>query len=164
MAEPFGYTFSDKTPEILDKLDRAKSFAEKAADDFIETIHNFFDTGQASGRVWEQPKLRKGMPLVDSGSLRDSFVKIPIDESEYEVISTHKAAPFMEYGVNIKGNKKMSAAQRAKLFGFIIPKDMYDVGKLKGTNMIKVPERSFFRPAFDIIEYRYRQFVKSEGL
>ena len=162
--EPFGYSYKDRSPEILDKIDKAKSFAEKAADDFIETIHNYFDTGQASGRVWEAPKLREGMPLVDTGSLRDSFIKIPIGPSEYEVISTHKAAPWMEYGINIEETKKMSAAQRAKLFGYIIPKDMFDVKKLEGKNMIKVPERPFFRPAFDLIEYRYRQFVKTMQL
>ena len=160
MASPFGYSYTDKSPEILDKIDKAKSFAEKAADSFIETIHNFFDTGQASGRVWEELKLRKGQPLVDKGDLRDSFVKIPISESEYEVISTHKAAPWMEYGMQMK----MTANQRAKLFGYIIPKDMFSVEKLKGTNMIKVPERPFFRPAFDLISTRYAQFVKSEGL
>lgn len=162
--EPFGYSYTDKSPEILDKLDRAKSFAEKAADDFIQVLKNYFDTGQAGGKVWEKPKLRRGMPLVDSGSLRDSFIKIPIGPSEYEVISTHKAAPWMEFGVNINETKKMSAAQRAKLFGFIIPKDMYDVNKLKGKNLIKIPERSFWRPAFDLIDYRYRQFVKSMKL
>lgn len=158
--EPFGYSYKDRSPEILDKIDKAKSFAERAADDFIEIIHNFFDTGQATGRVWEEPKLREGMPLVDTGSLRDSFVKIPIGPSEYEVISTHKAAPIMEYGAVMK----MTEKQRAKLFGYIIPKDMFDVKKLKGTGMIKIPERSFFRPAFDLISTRYAQFVKSEGL
>jgi len=158
--EPFGFSFKDKSPEILDKLDKAKSFAERAADDFIETIHNFFDTGQAAGKVWPLPALRKGMPLVDTGSLRDSFVKIPIGPSEYEVLSTHKAAAWMEYGVIMR----MTPAQRRKLFGYIIPKDMFSAEKLKGTNMIKVPERPFFRPAFDLIEYRYRQFVKAEGL
>ena len=162
--EPFGYTYTDKSPEILDKIDKLKSFAERAADDFIEIIHNFFDTGQASGRVWEEPKLRAGMPLVDSGSLRNSFEKIPIDPYTFEVISTHKAAAWMEYGINVKGTKKMSARQRAKLFGYIIPKDMYDVKKLTGKNMIKVPERPFFRPAFDLVEYRYKQFVESMKL
>ena len=160
MAEPFGYSFTDKSSEILDKIDKLKSFAERAADDFIEIIHNFFDTGQASGRVWELPKLRSGMPLVDTGSLRDSFVKIPIGPSEYEVISTNKAAAWMEYGVIMK----MTEKQRAKLFGYIIPKGMFDVKKLKGTGMIKVPERPFFRPAFDLIEYRYKQFVEAMKL
>ena len=160
MISPFGYSYKDSSPEILDKIDKAKSFAEKAADDFIEIIHNYFDTGQAAGKVWELPKLREGMPLVDTGSLRDSFVKIPIGESEYEVISTHKAAPIMEYGAIMK----MTPAQRRKLFGYIIPKDMFSVEKLKGTGMIKIPERSFWRPAFDLISTRYAQFVKSEGL
>lgn len=156
--EPFGYSYKDRSPEILDKIDKAKSFAEKAADDFIETIHNYFDTGQASGKIWEAPKLREGMPLVDEGNLRDSFVKIPISESEYEVVCTHKAGKWMEYGIMMR----MTPVQRRKLFGYIIPKNMFDVKKLKGTGMIKIPERSFWRPAFDLISTRYAQFVKSE--
>ena len=160
MAEPFGYSYSDKSPEILDKIDKMKSFAERAADDFIEIIHNFFDTGQASGRVWEELKLREGMPLVDKGGLRNSFEKIPIDPYTFEVISTNKAAAWMEYGVVMK----MTPAQRRKLFGHIISKDMYDVKKLKGTGLIKIPERPFFRPAFQLVEYRYAQFVKATKL
>jgi len=158
--EPFGYSYKDRSPEILDKIDKAKSFAEKAADEFIQTLHNYFDTGQASGRVWAPPALREGMPLVDKGSLRDSFVKIPIGPSEWEVISTHKAAAWMEYGIIMK----MTPAQRRKLFGYIIPKDMFSVEKLKGTNAIRVPERPFFRPAFDLISTRYEQYVKAIGL
>lgn len=155
---PFSYTYSDRSPEILKKLDAAKSFAERAADDFIQIIQNSFDTGGSIYGVWEPVKLRKGKPLVDSGDMRNSFIKTQIDPSTFTVHSDHKAAPWMEYGAIIK----MSPEQRAKLFGYVIPKNMYSVEKLKGTNTIKIPERSFFRPAFDLVKARYAAFLKFE--
>ena len=156
MTTPFSYTYSDKSSEILDRLEKAKSFAERAANDFIEILKNSFDTGGSIYGTWEPLKLRKGKPLVDSGSLKSSFVKTQIDPSTFTVHSDHKAAPIMEYGAIMK----MTPEQRAKLFGYIIPKNMYSVEKLKGTGMIKIPERPFFRPGFDLVKERYIKFLK----
>jgi phage gpG-like protein len=158
MTKPFDFTFEDRSKTLLKRLEEQdkKPFAEKAADSFIETIQNFFDISASTWGPWELPKLRDGKPLIDTKALRDSWEKVRVDEGVYEVYSTASYAAAMEFGVVTR----MTEKQRRKLFS-LIPKEKFNESLLKGTSILRIPERPFARPAFELIETRFYHYVQS---
>jgi len=153
-----GYKFTDKSQSITKKMQELekKTFAERAADRMLEIIDSEFRTSSTVWGVWARPAFREGDPLVDTGTLQESWQKAEEAPGIWIVYSTSSITPHMEFGIDAV----MTDKQKRKLFGFIIPKDKRDEGLADGVGMIHVPERPIGRPAYDKTIEDMQGFVK----